>query len=351
MKTYLPFEIKYSPVQKLALISFENCPETFYRVLELQYIDGEPYGTGYRVIAYRNDNYVDVYDDKALNFMEDEKFDVVENGLHKHVQTDMKNVLFSKKDNKQVLSFEFSDIENRLIKLHIEETSDKRTCPMNMLAPIGMGTRRPNYLPVFFMYEFDFIRRNDTVKSCNIAGNEIMLDTFPLPMGGQPRIYTRYSNECELFEFANTDFDVLKEVELDDNNTYRDDNVEYIFENGEALQKIIIHFKENDVQIQFNPSLNLKKNGKGEIRILPREQMGYLQGTFEVQVLEETKLTMNMKGGWKPDPNSFVTKMLLNKKSIFCNWSKKYQYESVINWDMKSITADWINYNLEDSKK
>ena len=86
MKGYLPIIVKYSPIRKLAIIPFEKSPDTIYRGFELQYIDGEPYGVGYRVLAYRNDNYVDVYDDVALNFNENEKFNVVENGLHKHTK-------------------------------------------------------------------------------------------------------------------------------------------------------------------------------------------------------------------------------------------------------------------------
>ena len=74
MKGYLPIIVKYSPIRKLAIIPFEKSPDTIYRGFELQYIDGEPYGVGYRVLAYRNDNYVDVYDDVALNFNENEKY-------------------------------------------------------------------------------------------------------------------------------------------------------------------------------------------------------------------------------------------------------------------------------------
>ena len=121
MQSYLPFEIKYSPIQKIALISFEKCPDAIYRELQLQYVNGEPYGTGYRVIAYRNDDYVDIYDDKALNFIRDEKFNVTGKGLNKHVQTEINNTLFSREDNKQTLAFEFTDVENRQIKVYIEE--------------------------------------------------------------------------------------------------------------------------------------------------------------------------------------------------------------------------------------
>lgn len=55
MKGYLPIIVKYSPIRKLAIIPFEKSPDTIYRGFELQYIDGEPYGVGYRVLAHINE--------------------------------------------------------------------------------------------------------------------------------------------------------------------------------------------------------------------------------------------------------------------------------------------------------
>ena len=126
MKIYLPVIVKDSPIRRLALIPFEKYPDTIYRGFELQFIDGEPYGVGYRVLAYRNDNFVDVYDDEALNFNENEKFNVVENGLHKHIQTQINNVRLCKVDNNQVISFEFVDIQDRKISVHIEEKKQEK---------------------------------------------------------------------------------------------------------------------------------------------------------------------------------------------------------------------------------
>lgn len=173
MKGYLPIMVKYSPIRKLAIIPFEKSPDTFYRGFELQYIDGEPYGVGYRVLAYRNDNYVDVYDDVALNFNENEKFNVVENELHKHIQTPINNVQFCKENNNQLISFQFVDIHDRKISVHIEEKSKKKSKGMNLLAPIGIGSKAPEYLPVFFMYDFDFIRKSKSIVACTLTARKL----------------------------------------------------------------------------------------------------------------------------------------------------------------------------------
>ena len=49
MKNIIPFIVNYSPIKKLAIIPFEKKPDKIYKGFELQYIDGKPYGKGYRI--------------------------------------------------------------------------------------------------------------------------------------------------------------------------------------------------------------------------------------------------------------------------------------------------------------
>lgn len=348
MKTYLPIIVKKCPIRKLALIPFEKNPDTIYRGFELQYIEGEPYGKGYRVIAYRNDNFVDVYDDMSLNFIENDTFNVVENGLHKHIQTRMNNVHLCKNGNNQVISFEFVDLQNRKVSVYIEERSKKTSTPMNLLAPIGVGSKAPDFLPVFFMYDFDFIRKSKSVISCSVDGKKMKVDPFPIPMNGQTRMYARYSNECELLEFANASITELQEVELKENSIYIDGNVEYIFENENVLKNVVVHFDDKNVQIAFDAGLSLNKSCAGEFTIKPREQMGLIKGEYSILCDENTTtFKMSPKYGWASKPNSFITKLILGKKSLFCSWSKKYKYEASIDLTTGKVKASWENGNLK----
>lgn len=352
MKSYIPLKVKSCPIRRLALIPFEKNPDSIYRGFELQYMDGEPNGTGYRVIAYRNDNYVDVYDDESLYFIEDEKFDVAENGLHKHVQTCFTSAELENVDGKQMIAFSFTDIENREVEVYIEEKTNRATSAMDLLAPIGVGSQNPNFLPVFFMYRFDFVRRKKTEMKCRIGDNEISIDKFPIPMDNQFRWYARYSNECELFEFASDDVTEILEAELVENVhdkkwIYHDDAVDYIFEQENILQNIVIHFGEENVQIDFQPGLDCKNSCNGIFTIKPREQMGYIQGEFKVQMNEKSIITIIPTNGWVSRPTTFLTKMILGEKSVFQNWSKKYKYESVIDWKMNKMKCHWTNGNAE----
>lgn len=160
MKSLIPFIVNYSPIKKLAIIPFEKKTDKIYKSFELQYIDSEPYGNGYRIVAYRKDNYVDVYDDSSLQFQENEKFNVAERGLNKHIQVPITKAYLEKQNNCECISFSFKDLENRKIDFYIKEFSSKKSIPMNLLAPIGYGSKNPNFLPLFFMYDFDFIKKN-----------------------------------------------------------------------------------------------------------------------------------------------------------------------------------------------
>jgi len=345
MKSIVPFIVKYSPIKKLVLIPFEKNPDEIYQCFELQYIDGAPYGAGYRMVAYRNDNYVDVYDDMSLKFIEDEKFNVAGNGLHKHIQTEITETKLEMENCCEHISFSFSDINNRKINFSIKEMTTKKSKPMNLLAPIGVGTKDPNFLPLFFLYNFDFIRRSKTEVECFIDERRIIVDNFPFPMNTQFRYYARYSNQCDLLEFANTDSSSFLEVELD-NNRYKKENVEYIYDEPNSLSNIVVHLDERTVDIKFTPSFNMNNTTNGSFTIKPKETMGYIEGVYSIKK-EDEKLFISLvpSNGWKSVPNSFITKMILSSKSVFCKWSKNYEFTEEIDLQNKLVKQKWTNNN------
>lgn len=351
MKTILPFEVKYAPLTKLALINFEKKPDSVYVGLELQYIEGDLFGKGYRVIAYRNDKYVDVYDEKTIRFNPEEKFDVTQKGLKQHVQRQFENTCFDKQNGKVHICFTFMDCDNRKIEVDILEHTTKKSTPMNLLAPIGVGSELPSYLPVFFLYDFDFVRRRKTDVKVVIEGVALELDPFPfpMPMNMQWRYFTRYSLECQIVEFLNTDSKQVRVVELNEENKYRDGVVEYQFaeDRGEmALSTIQIMNTAHQLQVVFQPPISLATH-KGEFHIVPDYQMGSIDGSYQVTEEGDTiKIIVVPDKGWKPSSNSFITKMIMGKKSVFCNWSKKYIYEQKINRKDLFTEAKWVNHNI-----
>lgn len=349
MKTILPFFVRYTPIEKLALINFEKNPDEIYCDLELQYLSGSRYGTGYRIIAYRNDDYVDMYDDNALTFDPNEKCDVAGKGLHSHIQTNIEDVRFEKMEYKVRIDFEFTDVQGRRICVHIHEQTKRRSTPMNLLAPIGVGSQKPTYLPAFFLYDFDFVRKSRTKIEVTIGGKKIKLDNFPFPapMDGQFRYYTRYSMNSLIFEFLPTDIQAA-EVELDDNLQYISDGVYYKFKlNGDAVGLASIDLLgERKLHIEFTPEIMLE-NGEGKFAIIPDNNMGKIAGIYSVTHVGDTaEIKIIPSDGWQGIPNSFITKMLMSPDSVFCSWCKKYEYTCRINLRDLDSEAEWKNGNL-----
>lgn len=346
MKSFLPVKVKYCPIKKLALIPFENKPDKLYKCLELQYFDSAISGVGYRIVAYRNDNYLDVYDDDSLVYDKEEKFNVAENGLNKHIQTTLKNTKFQTEDGKLTLSFTFNDIENREISFFIKEELNSKTKPMNLLAPVGFGAKKPDFMPLFFLYDFDFIRKKDTIVKCKIDNIDVEIDTFPIPMNFQRRYFTRYSEKCELIEFINTDYSKLEEVNLDNKLVFQKNNVAYRFEKENALKEILIMSKEYETIIKFTPPLNITENMSGKFNIESKSISGHINGEFCINRKEDVvELNLRATDGWVPVTNSLMTKILFSKNSIFCRWTRNYYFKEVINLKTMEIEGDWINNN------
>ncbi|WP_280768869.1 hypothetical protein [Salipaludibacillus daqingensis] len=346
----IPFRFSCLPLKKLALINFEKKPDTHYIALEPQYFDDLTYGHAYRVIAYRRDGYVDVYDDMNLMDDKDDSFDVTGKGLCERKKVGMEHTKFEKENDQIFLSFQFTDKYGRQIRVEITEHTSKKTNGINLLAPVGSSTENPSYLPLFFLYDFDFVRKRKTKAKVIIDGNPITIDNFPYPLAKdfQLRYYTRYSEDCQIIEFANATNEVLKEYTADANRKVVSDSLEYQFGEDRSLEKILLKDSNHDLIVEFTGgfpdvrSLMNPSDFKGTFKISADEKMGYVSGEYSVR-REDSSVTIELipSDGWAAIPNSLFTKMMFSKKSLFCNWPKTYRYIQQINLTTLESSSRW----------
>jgi len=345
-KVIIPFSLSYIPMRKLGIINFEKRPDSIYTGLEPQYFNGGIHGKGYRVIAYRNDGYVDVYDDMDLNFIKDENFDVAGKGLCERKKVAMKDVIFEKRDTCINISFSFTDKHGRDIVVKVIEGSKKKTNGINLMAPIGSSTKKPSCLPLFFLYDFDFIRKYKTDVELTIDGKEIMQDNFivPIPKDFQWRYYSRYSSDCHMIEFANAKNEVLKEHHPDSSGLVILGDFEYEYDNSK-LKKITLQNSSHPLYIEFNlgyPNIQCLDQGTkyvDKFRIVSDDGMGYISGDYFVTRNDDlVRIELTPSRGWTPVPNSMLTKVMFGKKSVFCNWPKSYMY--IQNIDIKTLKSN-----------
>lgn len=344
IKRIIPFKLQSSSIKKLALLPFKKNPDSVYDTFELQYIDGNLYGSGYRILAWRKDTYIDIYDDINLQHAPNENFNIIGNRVHQHIQTTIKNLVFENKNGNEWISFEFTDIYGRNINFSIKEHINLSSKPLNLLSPLGIHLKNPDFLPAFFLYDFQFIRRKKTKRACFIDTKKITLDKFALPINGKFCYDVRFSENCTFIEFINTDYKIIEEVELNEQLSFIDDTVDYNFDK-DGLNTIVLHIDTVKTPIKFTPSLALE-NSTGEFILQPREIMGNIKGTYHV-TKNGSKITICIKPiyGWSPVPNSFISKLMFSKKSVFRNWSKKYELQQVLDLDTKEITGTWTNNN------
>lgn len=289
-KVYLPFNVKRQNISKLALINFEKNPESVYNALELQYIEDK-------------DEQDNVY-----------------------------------------ISFAFNDALGRPISVTIEEGINKSSTPFNLLAPIGVGSENPEYFPLFWLYDFDFIRKKNLHCEISIDGKDIDPDPFPvpLPIQRQFRNFIRYTFDSRLYTIFEISQTTLKEVELNEHNQYILDDIVYQF----TSKGKISYIKSDTTYIRFKPSLNLMKAQEGIINISTDNGMGFIKGEFSMEQIDSSNVRFkcNFNKGWKANVHLFTHKIVVNDKSIFATWPKQYYYTLDINLDSKKVNGKWENH-------
>ena len=340
---FLPFHIERQNITKLALINFEQSPESIYNGLELQYLEGKE-ADGYRILAYRNDGYIDIYDDETLPLDPEEDFNVAEKGAKEHLNTKMTNLRFEMDEQNNVhISFSFLDVLSRPIDVSISEGVNRNSTSFNLLAPIGIGSETPKYFPLFWMYDFDFFRTKDLNCDILIDGKTIEPDPFPvpLPIQGQFRNFIRYSFDSRLYSLFDTSQSMMNEVRLNEDNQYLDDDIMYQFASDGELCSI----KVDTTYITFEPSLNLIKTQNGALNIVTEDGMGYIKGEYNLDQIDSSnfRFTCSFSGGWKANVHLLMHKIVVNDKSAFATWPKQYHYTLDINLDTHEMNGKWEN--------
>ncbi len=329
----------------------EKQPDSLYKGFELQYFDGEPYGRGYRVLAYRMDQYIDIYDSHELKVVMEEHINIVEKGLGDYHRVEINNTALEYGEDGFFTHFEFTDKLGRKIEIHIKEHTDKKTSPMSLLAPVGWGAEKPDCFPMYLLYQFDFVRKKKTAIHVLIDGESKILDPFPAfgIKERQKREYVRYAMDAVLLDFAKAQKETLEKVELDENNAYIHGNTTYFFEEKEGEMGLTAIEYEDGVhrlEIRFDRGMYLCGDYdmyvQGQFIVIGRPEIGSLKGSYEYKrTRKRTFLRIHPKEGWAPRTEGLLAKFMLGKKSIFRIWPKTYRYTQAIEWDTMQSNSQW----------
>jgi len=330
--TFSPFSIKIVPMQKLFLINFEKDPDELYHSLEPQWFDDPDYGRGLRVIAWRKDGYIDVYQQPDLP--KDEDYGVAAKGLGDLIVHPMAGSYFHVSEKGVDVNFAFTDKTGREIDVKIAEKNPRPTKPFTLLAPVGSSSENPSFLPVYLMNSFDFVRRSMTEVRISINGRLHKPDTFPVPLNGSMIYFMRYSNDTFLVNWCPSYRGSLK--------PYCSDNHEGLSidfgESGDAICRVGAGRGQHSISVNFIPpfpeitGLEDKIALEGQFMIKAnREAAGKITGTYHVsREGEDIRLSMHPNGGWESKPDTLFLKFLFRAVSIFRDWPKTYHWKANI---------------------
>jgi hypothetical protein len=335
---YSPFNLKIEGMKHLFLISFEKDPDEVYVGFEPQLFDDPVMGKGLRVIAWRKDGYVDVYQQRTLTL--NENFDVAGKGLADLLQRDMEGARFNITEMGVDVYFAFEDKEGRHVEVVIKENSNKPTSPFDLLAPVGHSSENPTALPLFFLYDFYFVRRSNTQVQIKINGVIHKADKFPMPMDGSRIYFMRYSRDPFLVNFNNAQNGPLASL-IVNNETFTDSQgtqYEMINQNGHyEISRISGGNDKYQINIGFNPPipdivcLKDKTTLEGRFSISLDERVGSLSGEYYISKDGSgVEMRMTPSDGWKPGKCRFMVGLIFKMGAIFKNWPKSYVWTARI---------------------
>lgn len=359
-KVYLPFRFRLTSIKRTALINFKKDPDSEYTSFELQVMETDTGGEGYQVLAWRRDGYKDVYMQEDLRIDESEQLLTVGGkGIGETYKVQFTEGYFEEVGENQLkIGFLFYDKNDRRIVFHLTEDLAKDSNQLSWLPSVGSKMVEPSAMPLFYLYDFDFIRKKGTKVFLSIDGEEHAIDSYAFPKDFQPRINIQYSMDTVITNFNENRKTPLVYQELDENNQvkYNGKTSQYEYVDGNYhLKTITLEHPRHPVNIDFNPSFPSQAeleeaNPKfGEFTIEPSGKLGKVTGQYNV-VRQQGKAIINLsfREGWQTESNAGYNVLINNLSTAdITDWYKSYHCVEVIDLDTQEVEVSWKRINPE----
>ena len=342
----LPLTVGLGDVKRLALLEFEEGQDRVYRGFEPQFLD-RGHESGYRVIAYRTDGYVDIYDDLALTAEPDVTSAVTGKGRRGYSHTDLGDPTIGRDEHgRATIRFAFTDLAGRSVVCNIRETTTQRSVPLNLLAPIGASSAEPDHFPLYLMSDFEFLRLSGTTFDLTIDGEHPRLQDFPVPVPiqGQRRSFSKYTLDSEIISLFPTDEAGLHRVRTT-GDAYRDGDVTYLFAGG-ALERILVGATE----IVYTPPLDVSTEGRGRFVVTSYPDLGTLEGPYEVTGDGTTgDLSLSVDSVTVPRQRGLVYRLVVSDASVFGTWPRNYSFRATFDLREDAVHEDNVQAHWRNS--
>ncbi|OJF97099.1 hypothetical protein [Alkalibacterium sp. 20] len=355
-KAYVPFRIELSPIKEMAMFHFHKNPDTEYDTFELHYIEGESYGSGFRVLAWRKDGYRDSYVQDSLTISEeDEILSVGGKGLKERYIVKFDEAYFNHVDGRLDAGFVFNDKLDRRIVLYVDERIEKESNPLTWLPSVGNHLEEPHSMPLFFLYDFDFARKRDTDIFLSIDGNVKEVDPFAFPKDFQSRYYVEFSTNSVVANFNKAGKYELEQVEIDEQGIAKTASHTYLYEKINDLYKLkrmTLEHETHPVEVSFSPSFpNHREVAEakpfyGEFVIRPSGEAGFLKGKYNV-LYQQGKAIINLTfpESWNTPKGANYERIINSMTPNIKSWYQTYQCRQVVQLEGMDTFIEWTRVN------
>lgn len=332
-----PISVEADPMLRLLLINIEKDPDSVYIGFEPQVFDDDWNGTGHQVIGWRKDGKIDVYYQEGI-IARPEKYDIAGKGLHRIQPVKFEASHFDVDSYGVDAHYKFKDYYGRNIELKVKEKNPKARKPFDLLAPMGDAAEHPSALPMIFLFDFYFVRKNHTEFEINVNGRLHQPDAMPMKLDGQKVYFTRYS-PSPFIALLNPAYNGNLELEQIDSLCAKK-SVTHHYVNHKTEPKLAYSVIQNHgkhISIYFDPHLPdlrlLSENSKtlGHFHINSSGRAGSISGEY---LLEKNANGIHLKfipsGGWQPQPDRFFLRFLYRVAKPFKNWPRTYEWNARI---------------------
>jgi hypothetical protein len=340
---YTPFNLSTSKLERLCLIEWQNGQK--YKGLEVQYIDNAENGRGVLVILQSLDDGVNVFHEPSLRM--DPQGYAIGAGLRQFVQTPFGRSRFEIGPHGAVLDIAFRDADGAEVNIQIQEGGPKPPWFFSLLAPMGSAIRTPEYMPLFLMSQFAFVRRRNTRIAVRFGREEANVIRFPFPMGGERVYYARYCAD-PFIVFWNKKFEGrLEPLHPQGSGLFARDGDEYELIERDGHFEIAAHIvrsARHTARIAFDPPFpavtGLADGAQlgGAFTISADPQHGRINGVYgAARQGDEVTLRLHPSGGWTPAGQGWLLRLIFNMGKVFRSWPKTYEWTARLRLEGEQV--------------
>lgn len=340
---HTPFKLRVQPMARLLLINVQD--GAAYKGFEPQWFNDDVHGRGLLVILYRQDGKVDVYHQSTVT--PDAEGYAIEGGLGAIVGCHFERARFEIGAHGVEADIAFADRDGRRVAIEIREQRGKRAGRFSLLAPLGHTIQQPREMPLFFLYDFSFVKIGGTAVTLTVDGTPQKLIKLPALVGGRRIYIARYCAD-PLITFWNPAFEGALpgraiagagEVEVD-GARYEvvESNGRYAIaamRNGRAANP---GYPARAVRITFDPPFpNVAElpdgaDETGCFTIAADPEAGQVRGVWRARrVGDQAHVRLHPDRGWQPGEPSLTGRLIFFLLRPFRRWPKTYAWTASID--------------------